>query len=73
MSADDEQPVICFTRGSHRFEVYRSRSERGVSYVGCFNGQVSEAGKERHLVARMLMRRHLAGPTVRPLADKRDT
>jgi hypothetical protein len=60
VSADDEQPVRYFTRGTHRFEVYRSLTERGVSYVGYFNGQPSVAASERRLVAQMLLRRHFA-------------
>ena len=31
---NDVRPVVHFTRGAHRFEVHRDRSERGVTYVG---------------------------------------
>jgi hypothetical protein len=58
-NANDERPVVHFTRGPHRFEVYRSRSERGVSYVGYFDGRPSVTTSERHVIARMLLRKYM--------------
>lgn len=56
----DDCPIVHFTRGQHRFEIYRSRSERGVRYVGYFDGHLSVTAAETHLVTKMLLLRHAA-------------
>jgi hypothetical protein len=53
-----ERPVVHFTRGSHRFEIYRNRLGSSVSYVGYFDGHPSVTASEKHLAVRMLLRKY---------------
>jgi prepilin-type processing-associated H-X9-DG protein len=46
-------PAIHFTRGSHRFEVYRTHSNRRVSNIGFYDGRPSVVA-EGHIATRML-------------------
>jgi len=52
------KPVVHFSRGPHRFEVYESQSERGAGYAGYFDGRLSVVATDRHAVTRMLLKRH---------------
>ena len=53
-----ERLFATFTRGGHRFDVYRTQSGRRVSYLGMHNGRLSVVAKEHHIATQMLLRRH---------------
>lgn len=52
------RPIIHFTKGAHKFEVYPHHSDKQISYLGIFDGQVSVTSDDRHTVTQMLLRRH---------------
>jgi hypothetical protein len=53
-----QKPIVHFSRGIHRFEVFQHLLGREVSYIGYIDGKPSVAAHERHVVTRMLLNRH---------------
>ena len=54
----NSRPIIHFTKGNHRFEVYPARSGEQTSFLGMYDGRLSVASTDYHSVTRMLLRRH---------------
>lgn len=52
------RPIIHFTKGAHRFEVYPNHSGERTSYLGIYDGQLSVTSDDHHTVTQMLLRRH---------------
>lgn len=59
---------IHFTKGKHRFEILQTDSHGGPRYEGYFDGRLSVSAREKHVAARMLLRRHIFrnAPTRQP-------
>ena len=55
--AAGEDIIVHFRRGDRFFEVRPTRSNNSLSYAGYVDGQLSAVAPERHVVARMLLRR----------------
>jgi hypothetical protein len=49
---------IIFAHGGHRFEIKR---EASGDYAGYVNGERSVTGPRKHVVARVLIKKHVAG------------
>lgn len=50
--------ILRFARGTHQFGISGWQTESGYGYVGFFNGRLSVAARERHVVAKLLLARH---------------
>lgn len=62
------RPIIHFTKGAHRFEVYPNSSDKQVGYLGFYDGQLSAISSDHYTVTQMLLRRH--GPMRRSTARR---
>jgi hypothetical protein len=58
MAAHQHDVAIQFTKGKHRFEIFQTNSHGGPRYEGYFDGRLSVSAHEKHVAARMLLRRH---------------
>ena len=58
--------MIQFTKGKHRFEIFQTNSHGGPRYNGYFDGRLSVSAHEKHVAARMLLRRHTSRHTLTP-------
>jgi hypothetical protein len=58
VAVKEVHPALHFTRGPHRFEIVPSNHKQYSGYIRYFDGHLSVTACERHVVVRMLLRKH---------------